>query len=257
MLMSTFRFPLTALSAMSTWLVSAAFRRGRRGIGLLLLWAMAACQSGEAPATDAARAALDRDDSAAADTSDAAQGTVTFSIDGRPESGVSCTLINGVAKTNFMVNFVSDSLDLSLMGTDESPFIIGKFAILDGIPSPVSATATLPPRFRKESPEGGQYLSCVGLIQDRTSPIVYVYDWGAGIQRLTGREVGRVVFTRIGNGTVDGSFQSAVYLEPFDPKVIKYQGEDRFLQQTKEHLLKGTFKDVPVIDAQKALNGGG
>jgi hypothetical protein len=47
-----------------------------------------------------------------------------------------------------------------------------------------------------------------------------------------------------------------VYLEPFDPKVIKYQGEDRLLRQTKEHLLKGTFKDVPVSDAQKALSGG-
>ena len=204
--MSTFRFQLAALLTMSTWLVSAAFRQGRHGIGLLLLGAMVACLSGEATTPDAAPAALDSADPTAADSNDApaAQGTITFSIDGQPEPGVSCVLTDRGAEKGFLLSFSSEQLwEVGIVQTDKSPLIVGKVAILDGNSSPAYAAATLPSRFNKEAPEGHRdYISFVGLTESGAD-YLNVYDWGAGIRRLTDREVGQVVFTRIGNGTAD------------------------------------------------------
>lgn len=262
--MAIFPFRPDKFCITSLWLMSAAFRSGRWGIGLVPLGALVACQSGEATTTVAAAAAPDRPDSAAADGATGAadepatqQGTATFSIDGQPESGVLCGVVKTSTKSGFRLTFGAEPfLDVSVADNGQLPLAVGKFPILDWFDG-IQVQATLPARFNGESREGRRtYSSFMGIEESSPTDFFHVYDWGAGVQRLRGREVGQVVFTRLSNGTADGSFQSAVYIQVGDVKPTKYQGQDRILHSLKEHQLKGAFKNVPVFDIQKGLRGG-
>lgn len=208
-------------------------------------------------ASPAGPAAIASTDSPPADSVDAPVGTVTFTIDGQAEAGVS----GGVSKlssTTFTLAFGSEQLEVSAINHGKQPLAVGRFPILDWDHPGVQVIAgRLPARFNGEGQGGrGTYSSFMGIEESNRSNPFHVYDWGAGVQPLRGREVGQVVFTRLSDGTADGTFQCAIYIESGPVKSVAYQGQSRVLHPEKEHLLKGTFKGITVFDAGSVLRGG-
>ncbi|AWM34599.1 hypothetical protein DDQ68_18520 [Hymenobacter nivis] len=81
-----------------------------------------------------------------------------------------------------------------------------------------------------------------------------IHNRGQWLQELRGRPLGQLVFTRVGGGTADGSFQSLVYrLVTNALQQVEYQGRPRALLKLEEHTVKGTFKNLPFGDYEKSM----
>lgn len=177
----------------------------------------------------------------------------TLSIDGEKVPAHSYVLSNVPPPLQgFVLGIESEQTQLTITGTPSAPLAVGKYDFLDIMESGVLVTAGLPPRFDKEL-ENRQtgFHSRIGYKEG--SPLAGVYDWGAGLQELQGRKLGQMVFTRVSNGTADGSFQSYVY-GVLSSKTIPYKGRERVFQKLQGHQLRGTFKNLPINNVAKAMN---
>ena len=154
------------------------------------------------------------------------------------------------------MNFEAGQVGVQVIGGLKAPLAVGKYAILDTA-SAVLITGNLPARLREEraKPEDLDSFSAPYIVSvPAEAPLghTFIYDWGEGLQGLRGRPLGQLVFTRVGNGTADGSFQSLVY-RPGTHSVIEYQGRPRALIKLEEHTVKGTFKNLPFADYEKSM----
>lgn len=236
------------------------FREWVRAAGVLSLGLLLACQGvGTAPATGEAGAPANAGAPLPAPAGTAAPSAVyTLLIDGAPQPVQSADLAMLKAKGGFTMGFEAGPVKVQVIGGPKAPLVVGKYAIRDTA-SAVLLTGNLPTESGKEKgqQEGLDGFSAPFFISvPAGTPLgtFIIYDWGQGLQELRGRPLGQLVFTRLGDGTADGSFQSLVYrFVTRESQPIEYQGRPRVLFKLKEHTVKGTFKNMPVADYEQAM----
>jgi hypothetical protein len=260
--MSGFLLSVDPLLATPIWpvtIVPHLFRPRALAFGLLLLGVLPACQSPNSSAAQANPTIPTRPVTKASDPT-AAPATIpsfTLSIDGQTEPVQECTLAPAPRTLNnnygFVFGFTGPQAHVEIFGpgAPNVRITVGKYPIFD-TNSPVVLTAGLPPRFNaeREDPALTGYFSDLGA--DESHGASFVHDWGEGLQKLRGRKLGEVVFTRVSDNTADGSFQSYVYSNSFSH--VEYEGRLQVLVRHKGHLLKGTFKNLPYGDIGKAMD---
>lgn len=241
------------------------FRAWNRRIGVLSLGLLLACQGGStSPANGEAAAPANAAPPSSSPANAAAPGAAfTLLIDGESQQVQSATLVMLKAKGGFTISFEAGKVAVEITGGPKAPLVVGKYAIRDTA-SAVLLTGNLPAKLRKERAEpdfldsfSAPYI--VSVSENTPLGYTFIYDWGKGLQGLRGRLLGQLVFTRVGNGTADGLFQSLVY-RPGKHSIIEYQGRPRALIRLEEHTVKGTFRNLPfgnyeqsMEDLQKAL----
>ena len=237
------------------------FRAEGRSLGVLSLSLLLACQGGStSPATgEAATPATAPTPANAA----APAAAFTLLIDGEPQPVQSADLAMLRAKGGFTMGFEAGSASIQIFGSLKAPLAVGKYVIRDTA-SAVMMTGSLPARLRKapaKPDDLDSFSAPYGVSVPADAPLgqTLIYDWGEGIQGLRGRPLGQFAFTRVGNGTADGAFQSRVYrLDTHS--IIEYRGRPWALVKLEEHTVKGTFRNPPfgnleqsMDDLQKAL----
>ena len=156
------------------------------------------------------------------------------------------------------MGFEAGQAGIEIIGSLKTRLVVGKHAILDTT-STVQLTGRLPATGRQgiappEDPETFSAPFVVSVPADTPLGTAFIYDWGKGLQELKGRPLGQLVFTRVGEGTADGWFQSLAYrLRTNAPKQTEYQGRTRVLIKLEEHPVKGTFKNLPFGDYEKSM----
>lgn len=254
--MSGFRLSGASLFTAPSWpltVVSCLSDRCAPAFSLLLLGILSACQSpdsstAQANPTTPIRPVTEASDPATAPTIP----SFTLSIDGQTEPLGEVTL-GKAPKGGFVFGFTGPQAHVEIVGpgAPNVQIAVGKYPIFD-TNSPIVITAGLPPRFdaEREDPALTGYFSHLG--DDENHGASSVHDWGEGLQKLRGRKLGEVVFTRVSDNTADGSFQSYVYSNSFSH--VEYEGRLQVLVRHKGHLLKGTFKNLPYGDVGKAMD---
>jgi len=183
----------------------------------------------------------------------------TLSIDGEAVPAHSYKLTSTPLPTGgsgFMFSIEAAQTHVGIFSLGSTPLSVGECDVIDTASSAgVMITSRLPPRFNQELKDSGDGFHTF-LVDFKKNRTFMLYDWGAGPQALNGRKLGQMVFTRVSNGTADGSFQCYVYgVLPSEPKIIEWKGELRPRMKLRGHELRGTFKDLPIKDLAKTMNG--
>ena len=156
------------------------------------------------------------------------------------------------------MGFGAGKVAVQIFGDLKAPLVVGKYAIFDTA-STVPITDNLPTKPGKEraDPDDLDGFSApffVPIPADAPLSALVIHDRGQGLQELRGRPLGQLVFTRVGNGTADGSFQALVYrLITNALQQVEYQGRPRALLKLEEHTVKGIFKNLPFGDYEKSM----
>jgi len=218
----------------------------------MLALGLSACGSQQETATTPSAAATPAEPAGATEPANTSTtgSTLALSFDGVPEP-VKEAPLSIAPKGGFVLGMETAKAYVTVLGGPKAPLAVGTYAIRDTAGSVVSATSSLPARFAKEeeATQGG-YLTTLGM--KAGSPIAGLVDLGKGPEELHGRQLGQISFTRVADGSADGSFEFTVYGMTGTSEVT-YQGRQRPLHTLKGHQVKGSFKNVPFGDPGKAV----